>query len=166
MGSKICPYKLILCPQVEDKICIPPHLLVKIILVTRIWSKSVFRVVSFWWHNMCLKTLLLKTLVTKMIYSRKLGDVYFFPLPVGQIWAYMERFYCLNSDFKGKHACLRPNHTSKRQVLAIFVYQKLRLLKILTFWRGLRFLRCRAFAILKYVKIPKMVQNVQFFWKD
>ncbi len=44
MGSNIWPYKLIFCPQVEEKKCIPPNFLEKIILITRIWRKSVFRV--------------------------------------------------------------------------------------------------------------------------
>ena len=121
MGSKICPYKLIFCSQVEDKKCIPPNLLEKIIFVTRIWSKSVFRVVSFWWHNMTLKTLLLQILATKMICSSKLGGIHFFPLPVSNIWAYMDWFYCPNSDFKSKHTCSGPKHTSNGQVLAIFL---------------------------------------------
>ena len=96
-------------------------------------------------------------------FSSKLGGTHFFPLPVGKIWAYMDTFYCPKSDFKGKHACSGPNHTSKRQVLTFFFDQKLRLLKILKFYRGLRFLRCGAFSILKYVKTSKMVKNVQFF---
>ena len=56
-----------------------------------------------------------------MIYSCKLGGINFLPLPVGEIGAYMDRFYCPNSDFKGKHDCSGPNHTSKRQVLPIFL---------------------------------------------
>ena len=121
MGSKICPYKLIFCPQVEGKKCIPPNLLEKIILVTRIWSKSVFRVVSFWWHDTTLKTLLLQILVTEMISFKQIRWYTFFPSTCGQKWVYMDRFYCLNSYFKGKHACSGPNHTSKRQLLAILL---------------------------------------------
>ena len=34
------------CSQVEEKKCIPPDFLENIILITRIWRKSVFRV----WH--------------------------------------------------------------------------------------------------------------------
>ena len=44
MGSNIWQYKLIFCPQVEEKKCIASNFLEKIILITRIWSKSVFRV--------------------------------------------------------------------------------------------------------------------------
>ena len=109
-----------------------------------------------------LKTLLLQILVTKILFSKKLRGIHFLPLPVGKIWAYMDRFYCPNRDFKGKHACSGPNHTSKRQVLAIFFYQKLCLLKILKFLGRVRFLKCGAFAILKYVKTSKMVKNLQF----
>ena len=57
----------------------------------------------------------------------------FSPLPVGIILAYMDRFYCQNSDFNGKYACSGPNHTSKHQVPAFLCDQKLRLLKILQF---------------------------------
>ena len=42
MGSNILPYKLIFCPQVEEKKSIPPNFLEKIVLITRIWRKSVF----------------------------------------------------------------------------------------------------------------------------
>ena len=44
MGSNTWPYKLIFCPQVEEKKCILPNFLEKIILITRIWRKGVFRV--------------------------------------------------------------------------------------------------------------------------
>ena len=44
MGSNILPYKLIFCPQVEKKKCIRHNFLEKIILITRIWRKVVFRV--------------------------------------------------------------------------------------------------------------------------
>ena len=44
MANNIWPYKLIFCPQVEEKKFIPPNFLEKIILITRIWRKSVFRV--------------------------------------------------------------------------------------------------------------------------
>ena len=46
MGSKICPNRLIFCPQVEENKYKQPNFLEKIILITRIWSKIVsFR---FW----------------------------------------------------------------------------------------------------------------------
>ena len=44
MGSNIWPFKLIFCPEVEVKKCIIPNFLENIILITRIWRKSVFRV--------------------------------------------------------------------------------------------------------------------------
>ena len=65
-------------------------------------------------NDTTLKTLLLQILVTKMIFSRKFGGIHFFPLPVGKIWAYMDWFYCVKSDFKGKYACSGPNHTHCR----------------------------------------------------
>ena len=44
MGSNIWPYKLIFCPKVEEKNCIPPNLLEKKIYIPRIWRTSDFRV--------------------------------------------------------------------------------------------------------------------------
>ena len=149
-------------PTGRGKKCIPPNLFEKTMLVTRILSKSAFRVVLCHQNDMTLKTLLLQILVTKMIFSSKLGGIHFFPLPVGKRWAYIDRFYCPNSDFKGKRACSGLSHTSKGQVLNIFFDQKLRLLKILKFGKGLRFLRCGALIILKYVKTSKMVKMCNF----
>ena len=71
-------------------------------------------------NDTTLKTLLLQILVTKMIFSSKLGGTHFSPLPVGKILAYMDKFCCPKSDFKGKHACSGTNHTSKCQVLTFF----------------------------------------------
>ena len=42
MDSNILPYKLIFCPQVEEKKCIHPSFLEKIVLISRIWRKSDF----------------------------------------------------------------------------------------------------------------------------
>jgi hypothetical protein len=36
LGSKICPHRLIFCPQIEEKKFTPSNSLEKIILVTRI----------------------------------------------------------------------------------------------------------------------------------
>ena len=44
MGSNILPYKLIFCPQIEEKKCIHPSFLDKIVLISRIWRKSDFKV--------------------------------------------------------------------------------------------------------------------------
>ena len=44
LGSNVLPYKRIFCPQVEEKKCIPPNCLEKIVLIARIWRKIVFRV--------------------------------------------------------------------------------------------------------------------------
>ena len=43
--SKLAPevtvwYRFIFCPQVEEKKCIPPNFLEKIVLITRIWKKK------------------------------------------------------------------------------------------------------------------------------
>ena len=70
-------------------------------------------------NDTALKTLLFKILITKIILQATYVGKIFFVLTLGKIWAYMGRFYCPNSDFKGKHAFSDPNHTSKRQVLAI-----------------------------------------------
>ena len=40
--SNILLYKLIFCPQVEEKKCIHPNFLEKIVLITRIWRKKCF----------------------------------------------------------------------------------------------------------------------------
>ena len=44
LGSNILPYRLIFCPRIEEKKCTPPNFLEKIVLITRIWRTSVFRV--------------------------------------------------------------------------------------------------------------------------
>ena len=43
LGSNIWPYKLIFCPQVEEKKCIAPKFIKNILLITRIWRKSVLQ---------------------------------------------------------------------------------------------------------------------------
>ena len=49
MGRNIWLYKLIFSPEVEEKKCIPPNYLEKVLLITRIWRKSVYRVGN-WVH--------------------------------------------------------------------------------------------------------------------
>ena len=55
----------------------------------------------------------------------------------------------------------RPKPYLKAPSACYLFDQKLRLLKILKFWRGLCFSRCGALAIWKNVKTSKMVENVK-----
>ena len=99
-----------------------------------------------YFNGKTLKTHLLQILVTKMIFSRKFGGIYFFPLPVAKIWAYMYRLYCPKSA-------------------RYFFDQKLLLFRIFKFWRGLWFLRCGWFEILKFVKHLKLSKMCIFYFK-
>ena len=54
LGSKICPYRLIFCQQTEE-VFLTPNFLEEIILVTRIWSKIIFRVLPLRWMANLLK---------------------------------------------------------------------------------------------------------------
>ena len=134
MDSKLWPYGPIFCPEAEANECSILFFIVQLIFFFKIKRKLVFLMFVIHLNDTTLKTLLLQILVTKMIFSRKLGGVPFFPLSVGKIRAYMNRFYCPNSNFKGKHTCSDPNH------LACFLIQFfcLRILwKIITFLKDI-----------------------------
>ena len=81
----------------------------------------------------------------------------FFPLPVGKIWAYMDRFYCLNSGLSANLLIQAQTIPQNPKCALFFIDNKLCLLKIYKFWIWLRFLRYGFFTILKYVKAPKTV---------
>ena len=118
-------------------------------------EKIDFQIFVIYINDTTIKTLLLKILVTNMIFSGKIGDNHFPPLYVGKIWAYIDIFYSPNSDFKGKHACSGPKHTSKRQVHDIFFFtNKLRWNK----WNHLKqFKMCKQISRLKTIqKIMKL----------
>ena len=79
--SKIWPYWLIFRPQVKEN-----EFLIRLKRQTQ-------------------KILFLQSLGIKMIFSMKLGCKHFSPLPMGKIWAYMNRFYWPDGDFRCKLAC-------------------------------------------------------------
>ena len=96
--SKICPYRLIFCPQVEEKKLMPSKFIEKIILITRIWSKSVFRFWPLKWMTNIVKSIFswfwkqTKKSIKRVCYIH-------LPLPMGIIWAHLAKVYYPNSDF-------------------------------------------------------------------
>ena len=87
-----------------------------------------------------------------------------FLLCVGEIWAHINTFSVKTVCFFqtwSKH----PKHTLKPPSHIFFFCQKMRLLKIIIFWEGIRIWRYGIFAFLKHVKTPKTVKNGQFFLK-
>ena len=89
---KIFPYRLIFCAQVEGEKCVQPNFPEKIILMTRIWSKSVFRSWSLrWMTNISIFSWFLKK--KKCTLKR----VCYIHSPL--IWAHMAKVNCPNNDF-------------------------------------------------------------------
>ena len=70
----------------------------------------------------------------------------------------MVRYYCPNSDFRCQFACYGPNHTSKRQAGVFCFLPKVVFTKDIYILNVAKAFEIWFFAILKYVKIPKMVK--------
>ena len=160
--SKLCPYGQNLIPYGQRRMNETCSFFCKINVVVQKQENIDFQIFVIYLNGMTLITLLIQILVTKMISSRKLGGKKLFASNCGQIWAYKDRFTAqkviLSANMLVQAQAL-PQKPNERYISD----QQLRLIKILKFWKGLRFLRCGWFAILKYVKTPKTFKNVNFF---
>ena len=103
LGSNVWPYRLIFCPNVEEKKCIPPNFLGKIILITRIWRKSVFWVWQLSSHNSILqKCCISKTLAILKIYISLVKATFIKKNKKNMRWAFWGMVWAITSKLAPK----------------------------------------------------------------
>ena len=143
MASNTWPYKLIFCPKVEEKKCIPLNFLEKSFWLLESGEKAFFKLDSektFSPHSS-----------NQNDFFMKIGWYTFFLLYIlakyESIWSYISaQTVTLDNNLLFMAQTIPQNAHC-----ACFFYQKLLLLKIFKFWIWLRFSRSGIFAILKYV---------------